>query len=167
MAFSQRIVFRVAVGALFVLLIGGGLLWFVLFPATSLPQGMPQDFVLTWQSGGGMQPEGDEVILRGSHGTARSWSAEESIPKDSRVEFTLSEQETALLYAYLRQHRADRIRTTDSEFFDGDNTGYDLSWGDTDVHVWGMAVVDEDQDRFVKIYQYLSEQFVPYLPEAL
>lgn len=167
MTISRRTLLCWAVGILGAIAVCGAIFWRVWIPKTSLPAVMPSSFTLVWQSGGGMDPSGADVTLRGTSGAARVWSAETSPAASARKNFTLSDEDANAIYQYLRTHGADTIVVEDSGIVDGNNDGYDLSWDDTAVHVWGMAVADADQERFREIYQHLRETFTQYLPVTL
>ncbi len=143
-----------------VLALGSLLLLRVTTRQTALPVTPPADFLLTWSEGGGMEQSGSTVVLNGHQGTVETWNSENAAQQKTTSTFTLSDQEFAELYAFLRSRAADTVgQDVSSRIFDGDNAGYDLSWDDRNVHVWGMIVPQVDVQRYRDVYMYLSQLF--------
>lgn len=143
-----------------VLALGSLLLLRVTTRQTALPATPPTDFFLTWSEGGGMSQSGSSITLDGKKGIVDVWDYAKMNDQRSSSEFTLSDQEFSELYAFLRSHAADTVgQDMSSQIFDGDNAGYELSWGDHNVHVWGMVVPQTDERRYTNIYTYLSQLF--------
>lgn len=123
---------------------------------THLPAKRPDDLVIEWNEGGGMNPEGSSVVIREGKGTREFTDWVDGKIVNSTVNFTPTDSDLDALYTTIRANSFDTIQESDAMIYDGGNDSVRISWGDNDVNIWGLQVTDWDRSRFDRVYSAIA-----------
>ena len=129
---------------------------------THLPAKRPDDLVIEWNEGGGMNPEGSSVVIREGGGTREFTDWVDGKIVNSTVNFTPTNADLDALYATIRANSFDTIQESDAMIYDGGNDSVRISWGDNDVNIWGLRVTGWDRSRFDRVYSAIASYVNTY-----